>query len=188
MRSEQRDPTLVRAAERLYGSWSTAVQAAGFDYKAIRRYQKWTRERVIARIRELHADGADLSWRNVSMKLDPALAAATLQAGRFACWADALEAAGLDPEMVMRYRRWSVPKIQEELLRLSRKGVVLNRQTLSEEASGLLAALYRHGNGLVAERNALRRRLTDDSKSELVDFALDDLDLQHNEQECLTVK
>ena len=176
MRMEQRMPTLVRAAERMFGSWSNAVKAAGFDYDAIRRYQKWTRERVVARIKELHAKGADLSWRNVSTKLDPALAAASLQAGRFASWADALAAAGLDPEMVARYRRWSLPKIHEEMLRLSRQGVVLSRQTLSEEASGLLAALYRHGHGLVAERNALGRRPIDEISG-----------LEDDEVDCLPV-
>ena len=181
MRSEQRDPTLVRAGERMYGSWSAAVQAAGFDYAAIRRYQKWTRERVIARIQELHAQGADLSWRNVSLKLDPALAAATLQAGRFASWADALAAAGLNPDLVMRYRRWSLPKIQDELLRLSRSGVVLNRQTLSEEASDLLAALYRHGNGLVSARNAVRRRLAADAATTKDDGLLDE------HEDCVSV-
>ena len=155
MRTEQRVPSLVRAAERLFGAWAAAVHAAGFDYEAIRRYRRWSRDRVVERIRAWHDRGADLSWYYVSTELDPPLAAAALHAGRFACWADALRAAGLDPNMVSRYRRWTLPRIHEELLNLKEQGLPLNRQTLSEEAAALLAAVYRHGNGLVAERNAL---------------------------------
>jgi len=158
MRTERRVPSLVRAAERVFGNWGAAVHAAGFDYESIRRYRRWTRESVIAKIREWHAQGADLSWHYVSTELDPPLAAAALHAGRFTCWADALRAAGLNPDTVSKYRRWTLPKIHAELLNLKQQGIPLDRGTLSTEAAGLLAAVYRHGNGLVAERNALFTR------------------------------
>lgn len=158
MRTERRVPALVRAAERVFGSWGAAVHAAGFDYESIRRYRRWTRESVVAKIREWHAKGADLSWHYVSTELDPPLAAAALHAGRFSCWADALRAAGLNPDKVSKYRRWTLPKIHAELLHLKEQGIPLDRDTLSTEAAGLLAAVYRHGKGLVAERNALFTR------------------------------
>jgi hypothetical protein len=158
MRTEKRVPALVRAAERTFGTWGAAIHAAGFDYEAIRRYRRWTRERVVERIREWYAKGADLSWNYISTELDPPLAAAALHAGRFACWADALRAAGLNPDQVSRYRRWTLPKIHAELLNLKEQGIPLDRESLSAEAAGLLAAVYRHGNGLVAERNALFTR------------------------------
>lgn len=158
MRTEKRVPSLVRAAERTFGTWAAAVQAAGFDYEAIRRYRKWTRERVIDGIKAWHARGADLSWHYISTELDPPLAAAALHAGRFKCWADALRTAGLDPNAVSRYRRWTLPKIHAELLNLKEQGIPLDRHNLSVEAAGLLAAVYRHGKGLVAERAALFTR------------------------------
>lgn len=63
------------------------------------------------------------------------------------------------PDQVSRYRRWTLPKIHAELLNLKEQGIPLDRESLSAEAAGLLAALYRHGNGLVAERNALFTRV-----------------------------
>jgi len=154
-RTEDRVPSLLRAAERTFGSWGAAVEAAGFDYESIRRYRKWTREKVIARIREWHAKGADLSWRCISEELDPSLAAATLHAGRFASWNDALIAAGFDPDVIMRYRRWTVSRVREELEELARRGLTLDQDTLAREAPSLLAAIYRVGNGLIVERSKL---------------------------------
>jgi len=145
-------PALVRAAERVFGSWGAAVDAAGFDYASIRRYRKWTRDAVIARICAWHAQGEDLCWSHVSMTLDPALAAAALHAGRFASWNEALTAAGLQPDEIMRYQRWSQERTRNELAHLQRKGCALDKECLAEVAPALLSAIYRHGDGLVLER------------------------------------
>jgi hypothetical protein len=162
-RTEKRVPSLLHAAQRVFGHWSAAIAAAGFDYDAIRRYRKWTRDMVVARIREWHAKGADLSWRNVSMELDPPLAAAALHAGRFESWNEALQAAGLDPERIARYRRWSTPAIQAELEKLAKDGTPLDQETIAGSSPALLAAIYRVGAGLVAERLLLQDRLRDTS-------------------------
>jgi ribosomal protein S18 acetylase RimI-like enzyme len=154
-RTEERVPSLLRAAERVFGTWGAAVEAAGFDYASIRRYRKWSRKEVIERIQQWHEAGADLSWRHVMEELDPPLAAAALHAGRFASWNDALKAAGLDPEQIMRYRRWTVSKIQEELARLAEQGIRFDQDTLEVRAPALLAAIYRKGQGLNAQRQQL---------------------------------
>jgi len=156
--TEKRVPSLVRAAERIFGNWGSAVNASGFDYDAIRRYRKWTREKVLERIRDWHAKGEDLSWRYVSTQLDPPLAAAALHAGRFASWVDALAAAGLDPAEIARYRKWTLPRIHEELLSLESCGVPLDRMHLNQRASSLLAAIYRIGDGLTSERKRVLER------------------------------
>ncbi len=160
-RTEKRVPSLLHAAQRVFGHWSAAISAAGFDYEAIRRYRKWTREMVVARIRAWHAQGADLSWRNVSVDLDPPLAAAALHAGRFESWNEALLAAGLDPEKIARYRRWSSPTIQAELEKLAKDGKTLDQESIAGTSPALLAAIYRVGAGLVAERILLQDRLRD---------------------------
>ncbi|HEX2950677.1 MAG TPA: hypothetical protein VHV83_14110 [Armatimonadota bacterium] len=161
---QSRVPSLLRAAERVFGSWSAAVEAAGFDYSAIRRYRMWSQERVIETIRTWHQKGADLSWRHVATKLDPSLAAAALHARRFTCWSDALAAAGLDPEEVARYRRWSLPIIEIELERLAIQGVSLDQETLDRVAPDLRAAIYRIEGGIEAQHRALQRQLAEQRK------------------------
>ena len=149
------NPALVRAAEREFGGWGAAVKAAGFEYDDIRRYRRWTRERVIERIRELHAQGADLSWHTVMTQVDPPLAAAALHAGRFACWNEALHAAGLDPGKIARYQHWSPELVRQEAHRLLKNGTPLDRRTLKARAAPLLAAIDRIGGGLAAVRAQL---------------------------------
>lgn len=155
---QARVPSLLRASERVFGSWGAAVEAAGFDYASIRRYRVWTRTRVIERIRELHRQGADLSWRHVANVLDPALAAAVLHARRFSSWTEALEAAGLKPTEIARYRRWTLPIIEEELVKLDQQGVALDQETLAEVAPDLRAAIYRVLGGVAVQRAALQRQ------------------------------
>ena len=69
----QHQVALLRAATRYFGSWRAAVEYAGLDYEQIRRYKTWTRDRILERIRELHSEGQDLSWRHVSTVVDPQL-------------------------------------------------------------------------------------------------------------------
>lgn len=151
-------PSLLRAAERVFGSWGTAVEAAGFDYSEIRRYKVWTRDRVLDRIRMWHEKGADLSWRSVSLELDPSLAAAALHAHRFASWADALTAAGLNPTDIARYRHWTLDMIQQELERLAAEDIALDQETLARVAPDLRAAIYRVDGALDAQREARKQQ------------------------------
>ena len=44
-------PDVYAAAERLFGSWKAAIEAAGLDYSKIRRYKRWSREKVIKQIK-----------------------------------------------------------------------------------------------------------------------------------------
>src|SRR5688572_17916661 len=70
---------LLRAAARYFGSWKNAIEYAGLDYEQIRKYQVWTRERIVEQIQKYHTEGRDLSWRHVALELDPPLAAAAVR-------------------------------------------------------------------------------------------------------------
>lgn len=150
-----RIPSLLRAAQRVFGSWSAAVTASGIEYADISLYQSWSRDKIISRIQEWHRMGADLSWRNVSKELDPPLAAAVFHGRRFTSWNDALVEAGVDPVKVRKYRKWSKQKVRQQLLEFAEQGISLDQDTLESQAPALLAAVYRHGKGLVEERESV---------------------------------
>jgi len=88
--------SLLRAAVRYFGTWANAIRLAGLDYDNIRRHKSWTQEKIIAQIKDLHAQGVDLSWRNVCLNVDPQLAAVATKKNHFGSWREALAAAGLD--------------------------------------------------------------------------------------------
>lgn len=135
--------SLLRAATRFLGSWEAAVAYAGLDYSDIRKYKSWTNDKIIARIQELHAAEKDLSWRYVSLTLDPSLAAAATKKNHFGSWRAALEAAGLDYDEIRRYRDWS----EEVILRLVRDryahGKPLNAKSLEQQDITLITAARR---------------------------------------------
>lgn len=138
---------LLRAATRYFGSWKGAVEFAGLDYDAIRRYKVWTRERIVEKIRQYHQEGHDLAWRHVSLELDPALAAAAIRPNRFGSWREALAEAGLDYDEIRRHRAWDDDQILAELRRLSNEGASLRVSDASVEHPSLVAAARRRFGG-----------------------------------------
>jgi hypothetical protein len=142
--AEQQHLNLVRAATWHYGSWRIAVEASGVDYDSVSKYQRWGRRRIIERIRELHAQGKDLSWREVSTHLDPALAAAALRPNGFTSWRDAIAAAGLDIESIARYQHWTPERIVGEIKALHEAGSPLSSKMAQMQHQGLFCAARRY--------------------------------------------
>ena len=134
---------LLRAATRYFGTWEAAVNFAGLDYDAIRRYKSWTRERIIARIQELHAQGVDLSWRNVCLNVDPQLAAAATKKSHFGSWREALESSGLDYDAIRKYREWDDERILEMVREFHKNGKGLNAKNMEQEDITLITAARR---------------------------------------------
>ncbi len=134
---------LLRAATRYFGTWEAAVRYAGLDYDSIRRYKSWNRERIVARIQELHAQDADLSWRNVCVNIDPQLAAAATKKSHFGSWREALEAAGLDYDAIRRYREWDDERILQMVRDFHQEGKELNAKSMEEEDITLITAARR---------------------------------------------
>ncbi len=134
---------LLRAATRYFGTWEAAVKFAGLDYDAIRRYKSWTRERIIERIQELHAQNVDLSWRNVCLNVDPQLAAAATKKSHFGSWREALESSGLDYDAIRRYREWDDDRILDMVREFHRDGKELNAKNMEAEDITLITAARR---------------------------------------------
>lgn len=150
----ERNLALHRAARRHFGSWREAIEAAGFDYDAIRKYQIWSTERVLETIRAYAEKGEDLSFYHVATVLDPPLAAAVFHGDRFPSWNAALEAAGLDPESIARYQRWSTERIQEQLTVLAHEQGKSRYDEVKDENPALVAATYRKTKRFTSVRDA----------------------------------
>ncbi len=134
---------LLRAATRYFGSWRTAIEFAGLNYDDIRRYKSWSRERILERVRELHAQGEDLSWRHVSTQIDPQLAAAATKSKHFGSWRSAVTAAGLDYGTIRRYREWDEATITARIQELHGQGMDLNAKSMEEHDITLITAARR---------------------------------------------
>jgi hypothetical protein len=137
---ESEDLRLMRAACYYFGTWKAAIQAAGLNYAAIRKYKSWSQEEIVARIQELHATGHDLSWTHVSRYADPQMAASAIKPTRFGSWRAAVEAAGFDYAEVSRYRRWTPERIVCELRTLARGGQALNSKAVQKHHCALFTA------------------------------------------------
>lgn len=134
---------LLRAATRYFGSWRNAVEYAGMNYDDIRRYKSWSRARILDRIRELHDNGEDLSWRHVSTNVDPQLAAAATKRKHFGSWRGAVSAAGLDYGLIRRYREWDEATIKAKVRDLHEQGIDLNAKHMEEYDITLITAARR---------------------------------------------
>lgn len=134
---------LLRAATRYFGSWRGAIEFSGLNYDDIRRYKTWDRDRILDRIRELHDKGEDLSWRHVSTRVDPQLAAAATKRKHFGSWRSAVSAAGLNYGQIRRYREWDEGTIKDKLRELYQQGVDLNAKYMEEYDITLITAARR---------------------------------------------
>lgn len=102
-------PRLRGPANRLFGSWQNAVEAAGFNYDGLLLVRRWTPEKVVAAIRKLADEGLPLNLTYVK-RHDPALALAARRHFPVS-WGKALRAAGFDPVAHKKPKGpWDKPK------------------------------------------------------------------------------
>jgi hypothetical protein len=141
--AEDNHLNLVRAAAWHFGTWRRAVEAARIDYESISKYQRWDRKRIVARIRELHHEGADLNWRAVSTQVDPPLAAAALRPNGFQNWREAIEASGLDINNVARYQAWDEERVVKDIKALHRARKPLSSKAVQVSNQPLFCAARR---------------------------------------------
>ncbi len=133
-------PALAYAARKYLGGWEEAIGAAGLDYSRIRRKRFWSRERIVERIKELHAAGEPVYVSYAEHHYQGLVGAATMH---FGSWGEAIRAAGFDYSRIKRQKEWSKREIVREIKRMKREGlddrvVELNRAAaqLAREIAG----------------------------------------------------
>ena len=169
---DQNYPTLMRAASWHFGTWQRAVETTGIDYGEVSKYIRWTREKVILGIREVHANGGDLSWSKISTNDGhPALAAAAVRSNMgFSTWHDAVTEAGINYEEVARYRHWTPERVVAEIQELARKKAPLSSKLVQNNYPPLYNAARRRfkqwdaaleAAGIVPDKVRVRRQAPD---------------------------
>jgi hypothetical protein len=115
----RKHPRMVSAGERYFGDWRDAVAAAGFR---VRGYERWSKRRVLAEIRERHRRGAPLAYSRAPSQLTDAAIT------HFGAWRNAISLAGLDYESISLRSR----KSKEEIIVLLREGARAGRSGVGD--------------------------------------------------------
>lgn len=123
-----------------FGSWRNAIIAAGYDPKEVcRRRRKWTQERVLQRIHELHAAGADLS-HSTAKRDHQYLVVVAISPSYFGSWRQAIEAAGIAYDEVSKHERWDRERIVQRIRELHAAGEALSHEEAKRHHGALVSA------------------------------------------------
>lgn len=129
-----------------FGSWRAAIEAAGLDYNTFKRIkQQWTREEILARIREMNARGHDLldpRFRDSNRSLYLAACAHRY----FGSWKRAVQAAGLDHERLRESRVWTQSRILRTIQGLAAQNKPLGWAFIEAHEPGIYRAARRKEN------------------------------------------
>lgn len=123
-----------------FGSWRNAIVAAGLDPKIVcRRKRKWTRERILQRILELHQAGEDLS-HSAAKRNHQYLVVVAINDRFFGSWREAIEAAGISYTEVSKHEYWSRDRICERIRELYATGESLSHEDAKRYHGALVSA------------------------------------------------
>jgi hypothetical protein len=152
----RKNQSLLSAAAYHFGSYRDAIAAAGIDYRKVLRRPRWTKQNIIALIKQARRDVENLHWSAVTRRRDELKLAAfaSLQRRLFGSWDRALTAAGLDADEVAAYRKWDRNLICFELRSRRRENEPLNSAAVQQEDPSLHAAAVRY----FGEYDAVLRR------------------------------
>ena len=129
-----------------FGSWRTAIEAAGLDYDDLKRIkQRWNRDEILTRIREMHAQGHDLLDPKFKVK-NRSLYLAACAHRYFGSWRRAVQAAGLNHEEMRESRVWTKTRILRTIQDLHLEGKPLGWAYIEEHEPGIYRAARRREN------------------------------------------
>lgn len=137
-------PALVMAAYRYFGNYRRAIEAAGMDYTMVRvrAPRLWNPRRILAELRRAGKEGGGL-WQGAIKRSKPSLLRAAQR--YFGSYRLAARKAGIDLESLRPpdFRRWSPPKLLDELRRMHREREPLNPTHLRKAHPYLLRVCER---------------------------------------------
>lgn len=137
----QGTPKLVSAAEYHFGSYGRALREAGIDGALRVVHESWSREKVVADLRQLRAAGQDLSCSRMMEQQRRLFKAACAYFGNYAT---ALEAAGIPPESVSRLVKvWTRQHVIQTLRDLYRQGEDLRFSRVQKRSPGFMQAVHK---------------------------------------------
>ena len=159
----RQDRVLHNAIRREFSSWDQAMRAAGIDPEGIRNHRRWSREAVVSRIRQLASQGKDLNSHAIQRSEATLISAASRL---FLSWDEALECAGIDPEVWRRrVPTWTRERVIEAIQTIRASGgkvshTALRRNSVSHAGCLLFCSWddALRAAGLVPEQNRVRRR------------------------------
>lgn len=125
------------AAERLFGSWKNAIEACGFDYSKIKKYQTWSKERVVAEIKAAKNKGIPLGSKYTQDNNKPLYMAAVK---RYKSWNNALRRAGINPKRIRLRRLMTNDEVRSEIQELYNENIDLAYPNMRKNYQYLLAA------------------------------------------------
>jgi hypothetical protein len=146
--------SLPSAAFRCFRGWKNAIKAAGLDYGKIledakrKRIEKkkWSKNKIVEKIQELHKRGEDLS--HVNMKAtNSALVSAAFSKNYFGGWENAIQSAGRDYNKIRKEERWSKEKVLDKILQLRQVGEDLTAKYIHDNYSSLYWAAGKYFSG-----------------------------------------
>ena len=129
-----------------FGSWRTAIEEAGLNYDDLKRVkQRWNRDEILIRIREMHSQGHDLLDPKFKTK-NRSLYLAACAHRYFGSWRRAVQAAGLDHERMRESRVWTRQRILRTIQELAAEGRPLGWAFIEEHEPGIYRAARRKEN------------------------------------------
>lgn len=137
------DGGLWAAGRRYFGSWSRALDAAGWSVQQVKTDTKrrprgfWSPERIITSIHIYHQKESRLDAYAMQRQDNALVAAATYY---FGSWANALAAAGLDPEVVRRTIRRTPEQVLTAIQEVLTNGGDLGDRSMRSQNRALYGA------------------------------------------------
>jgi hypothetical protein len=144
--------SVYRSFKYFFPSWQSALAEAGFDYDTVKREVEGKardkkRAVYIAELAQAYQEGIDLSAGQIQAKGNPRRSlydrAKTYFSGRF-FWHQALQAAGLPVEKIIRQDLWDREKVKIELLKRHESGLSLKNRNIQRTDQKLYKAISHH--------------------------------------------